>query len=91
MKKSLFLFMLGLIAAWYSAFSQIAINTDSNAMVDIKNPAVTGNGILIPGMITALRTAIAARANGALVYDATTKSFGLYKRMGWTEIAGADN
>lgn len=70
MKKSLLL--LFSVLASLSSFSQnVAINStgalpNASAMLDITS---TTSGLLIPRMTTAQRTAIAAPANGLLVFD----------------------
>jgi len=43
-------------------------------------------GLLIPRLSTAARTAIAAPANGLLVYDSTSNSFWYYNRSSWVQL-----
>ena len=54
-----------------------------SAMLDV---SATNKGMLVPGMTSAQRTAIAAPAVGLLVFDNETTSFWFYKATGWTEL-----
>ncbi|MBK7029513.1 MAG: hypothetical protein IPH45_09985 [Bacteroidales bacterium] len=88
MKK---IFALLLILTGFSAFSQMAINLDgslpsASAMLDIKS---IDKGLLIPRMTTSQRTAIAAPAEGLMVYDLTTGTFWFYKSATWTELTSS--
>jgi len=71
----------------------VGINTDNSspdasAMLDVKS---TNKGVLIPRMTTAQRTAIAAPAQGLLVFDQTTNGFWYYDGASWQPfVAGAD-
>lgn len=77
-----------------SNFAQsAAINTDGSsahpsAALDITS---TSKGLLIPRMTAAQRSAIAAPAEGLLVYQ-TDGSAGIYfYKSGWTELAGGSS
>jgi hypothetical protein len=88
MKK---IFALIIILTGFSAFSQVAINLDgslpsASAMLDVKS---IDKGLLIPRMTTAQRTAIAAPAEGLMVYDLTTGTFWFYKSATWTELTSS--
>lgn len=66
----------------------VAINTNnalpnSSALLDM---ASNNKGLLVPRMTTAERTAIAAPANGLLVFDNTTNSFWFYNGTAWTAL-----
>jgi len=56
----------------------------ASAILDV---ASTTKGILIPRMSTTERNAIAAPANGLLVYDITTNSFWFRKASAWVELS----
>ena len=67
----------------------VSINNDgtlpaASAMLDVKS---TSKGILIPRMTTAERVAIAAPANGLMVFDVTTNTFWFYKSGAWTQLS----
>ncbi len=73
-----------------SQAQNVGINTDNStpatsAMLDVKS---TDKGLLIPRMTTTQRNAIAAPANGLMVYDITTNSFWFYKNTAWSEVTG---
>ncbi|MBI5858996.1 MAG: tail fiber domain-containing protein [Sphingobacteriales bacterium] len=59
------------------------ITPNASAQLDISS---TTKGMLVPRMTTAQRTAIAAPANGLLVFDNTTNSFWFYNSAAWTEM-----
>lgn len=52
----------------------------TSAALEVKSNT---RGLLIPVMNTAARNAIAAPANGLLVYDSTARAFYYYKNTGW--------
>ncbi len=80
-KQTKFIVFLGLFLITSFLYSQnVAINGSgaspaASAMLDISS---TTSGLLIPRMITAQRTAIAAPATGLKVYDTTTGTFWYY-------------
>ena len=64
-------FMIGILFLAFSAHGQVAVNTDgsspdASAMLDVKS---TVKGFLVPRMSTSNRSAIAAPAEGLMVYD----------------------
>jgi hypothetical protein len=79
-----------LLLALHPLQAQVAINTDAStpdpsAMLDVKS---TTKGVLIPRMSSVQRLAIAAGADGLMVYDTDTKSFWYYLGgTGWTQLA----
>lgn len=86
-----------LIVACFSAaplISQaqnVGINNDNtqpaaSAMLDVKS---TEKGILIPRMTSGERIAIAAPANGLMVYDITTNGFWYFNGTTWSSITGS--
>lgn len=88
--KKVFLFLLLLLAS-LGLFAQVSINTDNSdadpsAMLDVKS---TGKGLLIPRMTAAERDAIAAPANGLLVYVTTDSSFYFYEGNAWAKVGRA--
>jgi len=86
MKKLLALLII--LSATKSITAQsIGIGTttpNASAALEIKSST---KGLLIPVMNTAARNAIAAPANGLLVYDSTAKAFYYYKNTGWKSFA----
>lgn len=60
------------------------IEPDASAMLDV---ASSEKGMLIPRMSSVQRTAIAAPANGLLVYDIDTGSFWFYQGSGWKNLS----
>lgn len=82
-----------LLAAAMGVTAQIAVNNDgslpdNSSMLDIKS---TTRGLLIPRMTTPQRTAIAAPAEGLMVYDLTTRSYWFMKSGIWEELADKSN
>lgn len=77
-----------LLATAYFSFSQnnnVGIGTltpDASAMLDVVS---TSKGMLVPRMTTAQRTAIAAPANGLLVYDTNFNCFFYFSTV-WTSL-----
>lgn len=60
------------------------LTPDGSAQLDVSS---TNKGVLVPRMTTVQRTAIAAPADGLLVYDTDTKTFWFNKTgPGWTQI-----
>ena len=57
----------------------------ASAALDVQS---TTQGMLVPRMITAQRTGIAAPANGLLVFDTTSGSFWYYTGAAWQELIG---
>ncbi len=88
MKKAL-LFLI--VVSWQQlVFSQnVGIGTNSphaSAQLDVSS---TGKGLLIPRLTSTQRMAIAAPANGLLVYETTSSSFWFYNGTVWTQITAA--
>lgn len=88
--------VLLLLCTTPTLYSQsVGINTtvpDGSAALDVTS---TTQGILVPRLTTAERTAVSSPATGLLVFDSTTKSFWFYTGSAWTELvtgsAMADN
>lgn len=83
--KNIYFFILSLGFS-IGFHAQVGIGTtlpNASSMLDVTS---TTAGVLIPRMTTAQRTAIAAPANGLLVYDTTTSSFWHYNSTVWREI-----
>lgn len=88
MKKIIFFLMTVLIILTKLTAQSVSINNDGStphpsAMLDVQSNA---KGMLIPRMTSAERNAIAAPAEGLLVFDNETTSFWFYKAVGWTEL-----
>lgn len=86
MKKIFLLVALFAMAKIITA-QNVGIGTttpNASAALEIKSNT---KGLLIPVMNTAARNAIAAPANGLLVYDSTAKVFYYYKNNGWKSFA----
>ncbi len=70
----------------------VGVNTttpDASAALDVTS---TTQGMLVPRLTTAQRTAVSSPATGLLVFDSTTGSFWFYNGAIWTElVASADN
>ena len=80
----LFLFFTTVV----SVAQSVAINTDgstadASAILDIKS---TAKGLLIPRMTSGERIAIAAPANGLMVFDITTNQCWLYNGSLWSPL-----
>ena len=91
--KKIFLIMLSLISL-ASLHAQVGINIttpDPSAALDIVS---TSQGILIPRMTTAQKTAIATPASGLMVYDTNLKCIsqnaGTPAAPGWICLSGKD-
>ncbi|MCB9331123.1 MAG: hypothetical protein H6574_08590 [Lewinellaceae bacterium] len=87
-KTTLSLFLL---LSCFCLNAQVSINTDNSnpdpsAMLDVKS---IDKGILIPRMTAAERDAIAAPANGLLVYVTTDSAFYFYEGSTWAKIGRA--
>ncbi|MFH1120690.1 MAG: hypothetical protein V1775_12785 [Bacteroidota bacterium] len=85
MKK---LFVLIFLATGLSSMSQVAINTDgttpdNSAMLDVKS---TAKGFLPPRMTTTQRNAIAAPAEGLLVYNTDEKALNMFTGTAWKSL-----
>ncbi len=64
----------------------VGVNTttpDASAALDVSS---TTQGMLVPRLTTAQRTAVSSPATGLLVFDSTTGSFWFYSGAAWTEI-----
>lgn len=75
-----------------SKAQSVAINDDGSAahpsaMLDVKVTAAAKKGVLVPGMTSAQRIAIAAPAKGLLVFDTSTSSFWYYNGVAWTQLS----
>ncbi len=91
--KKIYLCVLSLIG-FASLHAQVGINTstpNSSAALDIVS---TSQGILIPRMTTAQKTAIANPASGLMVYDTTLKCIsqnsGTPASPAWVCLSGKD-
>ena len=88
LRNFLFQFILGVSFLNTPILAQnISINNNGNApdpsaILDISS---TSKGLLIPRMNTAERTAIAAPAQGLMVFDTDSRTFWFYSN-GWNEI-----
>lgn len=84
--------LLGLcLALSVSVTSQVGINTttpDASSVLDLSS---TNKGLLAPRMTTAQRLAIAAPADGLIVYDTTLKLFHYYvgSNASWSPIGSS--
>lgn len=88
MKKIIFSLMTVLLILTKLTAQSVSINNDGStphpsAILDVQSNA---KGMLIPRMTSAERNAIAAPAEGLLVFDNETTSFWFYKAAGWTEL-----
>jgi trimeric autotransporter adhesin len=77
-------FMMGILLIAFSAYGQVAVNTDGSspdpsAMLDVKS---TNKGLLAPRMSTAQRLAIGSPAEGLMVYDTDLHALFIY-HSGW--------
>lgn len=87
MKKSIAILVFNLLFG-LSAHAQVSVNQDnsnpdSSAMLDVKS---TSKGMLIPRMTAAERDAIAAPANGLLVYVTSDSAFYYYEGNSWAKV-----
>jgi hypothetical protein len=87
-----FITILIILCQFAPTYSQLGINStntapDSKAMLNISS---TTKRVLIPGMTTAQRIAIAPAATqiGLTVFDTDTKSQWFYDSANWKEMAG---
>ena len=82
MKKNIFFLLIAVAFIENSKAQSVAINNDASnadasAVLDVKS---TTKGMLIPRMMMAQRDAIAAPANGLLIYQTdNTTGFYFYK------------
>ena len=88
MKKTLFAFLVFMLANIPSAFAQVGINNDGSnahlsAMLDVKS---TNKGFLVPRMTTSQRNSINAPAEGLLIYNTSTHNFNFYSDGSWKDI-----
>ena len=71
----------------FAADAQVGIGTltpDASAQLDVKSAT---KGVLVPRVTSVQRTAIAAPADGLLVYDTDTKNFWYFKSgTGWSKV-----
>ncbi|NDW10351.1 hypothetical protein [Dysgonomonas sp. 520] len=95
MKKTLL--FLSLILACSFSYGQVGINTDSphqSAVLDVQS-TTNNQGMLLPRMTTAQKTAITSPATGLLVYDTTTKcisqNVGTEAAPSWVCLSAKDN
>lgn len=88
LKTSLLVLWIILASQSHSLIGQnVGIGTiepHASAMLDV---ASSEKGMLIPRMSSTQRTAIAAPANGLLVYDTDTASFWFYQGSGWKNLS----
>jgi hypothetical protein len=89
-KKVLHACLLFFMIVTTNVFSQVGIGTvtpDASSVLDLSS---TTQGILMPRMTTAQRTAIASPANGLMVYDTDTKAPEYYDSTTslWNKING---
>lgn len=87
MSKCIF---IAVVSLWChcSAAQSVGIGTTSpnaSAQLDINS---TTKGLLIPRVTTAQRTAIAAPANGLMVYDTNLSAFWFYNGSSWSSVGG---
>lgn len=93
MKSALALLLL-LFGSWSQAFAQIGISADgaapnTSAMLDLNvSSLATKKGLLVPRMTAAERTAIAAPATGAMVYETTTDVYWHFTGTVWVPLFG---
>lgn len=85
---SILLIAAGLALGPVPALAQVAVNTDGaeahpSAMLDVKS---TTRGALFPRLNGAQRAAIAAPAEGLLVFDTDSKSFWFFDGTAWVEL-----
>jgi hypothetical protein len=85
MKKLITIFGFTLfVFASYAQSVGIGTNTpNASAQLDVTS---TSKGLLIPRMTTAQRTAIAAPANGLMVYDTNLSAFYFYNGSSWNAV-----
>jgi hypothetical protein len=84
--KKLFIIFLAAISCKEIQAQSVGIGTNApnaSAQLDITS---TTKGMLIPRMTTAQRTAIAAPANGLMVYDTNLASFYFYNGTAWAAV-----
>lgn len=74
-----------------NSFAQVGIGTTAPNTSSILDITSTNSGILIPRMTSAQRTAIAAPANGLIVYDTTTTSFWYFTGTIWVQLLNNTN
>lgn len=89
MKKIYLIIATVLLAGVATAQSNLGVGTatpDASAKLDVTS---TNQGILVPRMTTAARTAIAAPAKGLMVYDSTVKAFYYHDGTTWGAVGGA--
>ena len=88
----LFILSMGIILS-FSAYAQVAINTDgtspnASAMLDVKS---TDAGILIPRLTATQRDAISSPATGLLVYVTDNNIFYFYSGSSWEPIISGND
>jgi len=94
MRKLLFVILsLGVVlsaSAQNVGINSDGSNPDASSMLDIKS---IDKGLLVPRMTTLQRAAIAAPADGLLVFDLTTSTFWYYDNAGtaWEELSATSS
>jgi hypothetical protein len=76
-------------ATQISIAQSVGIGTTTPAASARLDVSSTTQGMLVPRMTTAQRTAIANPAKGLLVFDNTTSSFWFYNGTVWANLAGS--
>ncbi len=87
--KKIFLLTFSFAVASLINAQSVGIGTaspNSSAMLDISS---TNSGLLVPRMTAAQRAAIAAPANGLMVYDTDAGSFYYYNGSSWNNLTAA--
>ena len=90
-KKILQISMLFFLVITTNVFSQVGIGTITPNASSVLDVSSTTQGMLTPRMTTAQRTAIAAPADGLMVYDTDLKAFHYYNSSTavWTIVNSA--
>jgi hypothetical protein len=89
MKTKIGIVLIILLATNFWANAQVTISTDgssatsSTALFEVKS---TSQGVLIPRMTSAQRTAISSPANGLMVFDTDSATFWFYNSSHWHQL-----